>query len=93
LTAVGAALALVALLAAVRGAFDFMFLCLTLIVDASTAPSRAPSRWPSFCRAGRARSSIWWWISSPMLFVPAYAIAAGGLLPPGLGGPAGIVSS
>jgi len=93
LTAAGAALALVALLAAVRGAFDLMFLCLgiALIVDGIDG---------TIARALKVADLLQRWSGDVLdlvvdfvtyVFVPAYAIAAGGLLPPWLGAPAGIV--
>jgi phosphatidylcholine synthase len=93
LTATGAALALVALLAAVRGAFDLMFLCLgiALIVDGIDG---------TIARALKVAELLPRWSGDVLdlvvdfvtyVFVPAYAIAAGGLLPPWLGAPAGIV--
>jgi phosphatidylcholine synthase len=93
LTAAGAALALVALLAAVRGAFDLMFLCLgiALIVDGIDG---------TIARALKVAELLPRWSGDVLdlvvdfvtyVFVPAYAIAAGGLLPPWLGAPAGIV--
>jgi phosphatidylcholine synthase len=93
LTATGAALALVALLAAVRGGFDVMFLCLglALIVDGIDG---------TIARAVKVAELLPRWSGEVLdlvvdfatyVFVPAYAIAAGGLLPPWLGAPAGIV--
>jgi phosphatidylcholine synthase len=93
LTAAGAGLALVALLAAVRGAFDVMFLCLgiALIVDGIDG---------TIARALKVAEVLPRWSGEVLdlvvdfvtyVFVPAYAIAAGGLLPEGLGAPAGIV--
>jgi phosphatidylcholine synthase len=93
LTATGAALALVALLAAVRGAFDLMFLCLgiALIVDGIDG---------TIARALKVADLLPRWSGDVLdlvvdfvtyVFVPAYAIAAGGLLPPWLGAPAGIL--
>jgi phosphatidylcholine synthase len=93
LTASGAALALMALLAAVRGAFDVMFLCLgiALIVDGVDG---------TIARAIKVKELLPRWSGETLdlvvdfatyVFVPAYAIAAGGLLPPWLGAPAGIV--
>jgi phosphatidylcholine synthase len=92
-TASGAALALVALVAAVNGHWRVMFVCLgvALIVDAVDG---ALARWLEVA----ARLPRW---SGDMLdlvvdfttyvFVPAYAIAAGGLLPELLAIPAAIV--
>jgi phosphatidylcholine synthase len=93
LTASGAALALLALLAAVRGAFDVMFLCLglALIVDGVDG---------TIARSIKVAELLPRWSGDTLdlvvdfatyVFVPAYAIAAGGLLPPWLGVPAGIV--
>ena len=93
LTAAGAALALVALLAAVRGAFDVMFLCLgiALVVDGIDG---------TIARAIKVAELLPRWSGDVLdlvvdfvtyVFVPAYAIAAGGLLPPVLAAPAGIV--
>jgi phosphatidylcholine synthase len=93
LTAAGAALALVALLAAVRGAWEVMFLCLglALIVDGVDG---------TIARALKVTELLPRWSGDVLdlvvdfvtyVFVPAYAIAAGGLLPPWLGAPAGIV--
>jgi phosphatidylcholine synthase len=93
LTAAGAALALLALLAAVRVAFDVMFLCLgiALVVDGIDG---------TIARALKVTELLPRWSGDVLdlvvdfvtyVFVPAYAIAAGGLLPPWLGPPAGIV--
>jgi phosphatidylcholine synthase len=93
LTAAGAALALVALLAAVRGAFEVMFLCLgiALVVDGLDG---------TLARALQVAELLPRWSGVVLdlvvdfvtyVFVPAYAIAAGGVLPPSLGAPAGIV--
>lgn len=93
LTATGAALALAALLAAVRGAFDVMFLCLgiALVVDGIDG---------SIARAVNVSELLPRWSGDILdlvvdfvtyVFVPAYAIAAGGLLPLWLGAPAGVV--
>ncbi len=93
LTASGAGLALVALLAAARGAFDVMFLCLgiALIVDGidgtiarATKVAELLPRW-----SGEILDLVVDFVT--YVFVPAYAIAAGGLLPPWLGAAAGIV--
>jgi phosphatidylcholine synthase len=92
-TAAGAGLALLALLAAVRGDFAVMFLCLgiALIVDGVDG---------TIARALKVAELLPRWSGDVLdlvvdfvtyVFVPAYAIAAGGLLPPGLGAPAGIV--
>jgi phosphatidylcholine synthase len=93
LTATGAALALVALLAAVRGAFDVMFLCLgiALVVDGIDG---------TIARAIKVKELLARWSGEVLdlvvdfvtyVFVPAYAIATGGLLPAWLGAGAGIV--
>jgi phosphatidylcholine synthase len=93
LTATGAALALAALLAAVRGAFDVMFLCLgiALVVDGVDG---------TIARTVKVAELLPRWSGDILdlvvdfvtyVFVPAYAIAAGGLLPLSLGAPAGIV--
>jgi phosphatidylcholine synthase len=93
LTASGAALALLALLAAVHGAFDAMFLCLglALIVDGvdgtiarSIKVTELLPRW-----SGEILDLVVDFAS--YVFDPAYAIAAGGLMPPWLGALAGIV--
>jgi phosphatidylcholine synthase len=93
LTAAGAALALVGLLAAVQGAWEVMFLCLGigLVVDGVDG---------TIARALKVAELLPRWSGDVLdlvvdfvtyVFVPAYAIAAGGLLPPGLGAPAGVV--
>ncbi len=93
LTASGAGLALLALLAAVQGAFEVMFLCLglALIVDGidgtiarSIKVAEVLPRW-----SGDILDMVVDFVT--YVFVPAYAIAAGGLLPPWLGAAAGIV--
>src|SRR4051812_5957755 len=83
LTACGAALALLALLAATRGDWPAMFLWLgvALVVDAIDGP---------LARAANVRGALPGW-SGEMLdlvvdyttyvFVPAYAVASGGLMP------------
>jgi phosphatidylcholine synthase len=92
-TAAGAGLALLGLLAAVQGAWDTMFACLgaALIVDGVDG---------TMARALKVAELLPRWSGEVLdlvvdfvtyVFVPAYAIAAGGLLPPGLGAPAGIV--
>jgi phosphatidylcholine synthase len=92
-TAAGAGLALLALLAAVRGDFAVMFLCLgiALVVDGIDG---------TIARALKVAELLPRWSGDVLdlvvdfvtyVFVPAYAIAAGGLLPPGLGAPAGIL--
>jgi phosphatidylcholine synthase len=93
LTASGAALALLALLAATHGAWELMFLCLglALIVDGIDG---------TIARALKAAELLPRWSGEVLdlvvdfatyVFVPAYAIAAGGLLPPALAAPAGIL--
>jgi phosphatidylcholine synthase len=93
LTATGAALALVALLAAVRGAFDLMFLCLgiALIVDGIDG---------TIARALKVAELLPRWSGDVLdlvvdfvtyVFVPAYAIAAGGLMPEPLALLAGMI--
>jgi phosphatidylcholine synthase len=92
LTACGAALALGALLAAVRGAYDVMFVWLgiALIVDGVDG---------TIARRLKAADQLPRWSGDVLdlvvdfvtyVFVPAYAIAAGGLLPPMLAVPAGM---
>jgi phosphatidylcholine synthase len=92
-TAAGAALALLGLLAAVQGAWDVMFACLglALIVDGVDG---------TMARGLKVAELLPRWSGDVLdlvvdfvtyVFVPAYAIAASGLLPPGLGAPAGIV--
>jgi phosphatidylcholine synthase len=93
LTAAGAGLALGALVAAVGGAWATMFLCLgvALIVDGLDG---------TLARALKVAELLPRWSGDVLdlvvdfvtyVFVPAYAIAAGGLLPAALGLPAGIV--
>ena len=93
LTASGAGLALLALLAAVQGAFVVMFLCLglALIVDGIDG---------TIARAIKVAEVLPRWSGDILdmvvdfatyVFVPSYAIAAGGLLPPWPGAAAGIV--
>jgi phosphatidylcholine synthase len=92
LTAAGAALAFAALLEAVRGAWEVMFLCLgiALIVDGIDG---------TFARAFKVADLLPRWSGDVLdlvvdfatyVFVPAYAIAAGGLLPAPLALPGGI---
>lgn len=92
-TASGAGLALLALMAAVDGAFDRMFvwLGLALVVDGVDG---------TIARAAKVAERLPRWSGDILdlvvdfvtyVFVPAYAIATGGLLPPALGAPAGIV--
>lgn len=86
LTASGAALALLALLAAARGAWELMFLCLglALIVDGVDG---------TIARALKVGELLPRWSGDVLdlvvdfatyVFVPAYAIATGGLLPDAL---------
>ena len=93
LTASGAALALLALLAATHGAWELMFLCLglALMVDGVDG---------TIARALKAAELLPRWSGEVLdlvvdfatyVFVPAYAIAAGGLLPPALAAAAGIL--
>jgi phosphatidylcholine synthase len=92
-TATGAALALAAMLAAVRGQWGLMFLCLgvALIVDGVDG---------TIARRVRVAEVLPRWSGDLLdlvvdfvtyVFVPAFAIAAGGLLPEPLGLPAGAV--
>src|SRR6266568_4036136 len=92
-TAAGAALALAALIYAVRGQWPAMFLCLgiALIVDGVDG---------SIARSLKAAEVLPRWSGDVLdlvvdfvtyVFVPAYAIAAGDLLPEPLPLPAGIV--
>jgi phosphatidylcholine synthase len=92
-TAAGAALALVALLYAVRGQWAAMFLCLgiALIVDGVDGTI---ARWLKVAEllprwSGDVLDLVVDFVT--YVFVPAYAIAAGGLLPEPLALPAGIV--
>lgn len=93
LTASGAALALVALILATGGHWTAMFACLgvALIVDGIDGP---------LARALRVKDVLPRWDGAGLdfvvdfttyVFVPAYAIAASGLLPDGLGVPAAVV--
>lgn len=90
LTASGAALALIALILATGGHWTMMFACLglALIVDGVDGP---------LARALRVKDVLPRWDGAGLdfvvdfttyVFVPAYAIAASGLLPDGLGMPA-----
>ena len=83
LTACGAALALLALLAAVRGDWPLMFLWLgvALVVDAIDGP---------LARAVNVKTMLPRWSGETLdlvvdyttyVFVPAYAVAAAGLMP------------
>jgi phosphatidylcholine synthase len=93
LTAAGAGLALGALFAAVGGAWETMFFCLglALIVDGVDGP---------IARTAKVAEVLPRWSGDVLdlvvdfvtyVFVPAYAIAAGGLLPAPLGLPLGII--
>ena len=93
LTAAGAALALAALLYAVRGQWAAMFLCLgiALIVDGVDGTI---ARWLKVAEVlPRWSGDVLDFVVdfATYVFVPAYAIAAGGLLPEPLALPAGIV--
>jgi phosphatidylcholine synthase len=93
LTAAGAALALGALLYAVRGQWAAMFLCLgiALIVDGVDGTI---ARWLKVAEVlPRWSGDVLDFVVdfATYVFVPAYAIAAGGLLPEPLALPAGIV--
>ena len=92
-TAAGAALALAALLYAVRGQWAAMFLCLgiALIVDGVDGTI---ARWLKVAEVlPRWSGDVLDFVVdfATYVFVPAYAIAAGGLLPEPLALPAGIV--
>jgi phosphatidylcholine synthase len=93
LTACGAALALLALLAASRGDWPLMFVLLgvALVVDAIDGP---------LARAANLAAALPRWSGEVLdlvvdyttyVFVPAYAIAASGLMPDGLALPAAVV--
>ena len=93
LTASGAALAFLALLAAVGGAWELMFLSLglALIVDGDDG---------TIARSLKAAELLPRWSGEVLdlvvdfvtyVFVPAYAIAASGLLPPVLAAGAGVL--
>ncbi len=92
-TACGAALALLALILATGGQWAAMFLCLglALIVDGVDGP---------LARAFKVAEALPRWSGETLdlivdfvtyVFVPAYAIAASGLLPQALAIPSGIV--
>jgi phosphatidylcholine synthase len=92
-TAAGAALALAALVYAAHGRWAAMFLCLgiALIVDAVDGPI---ARWLKVADvlprwSGDVLDLVVDFVT--YVFVPAYAIAAGGLLPELLALPAGII--
>jgi phosphatidylcholine synthase len=93
LTATGAALALAALVYAVRGQWAAMFVCLgvALIVDGIDG---------TIARYAKVAEVLPRWSGDVLdlvvdfvtyVFVPAYAITAGGLLPEALALPAGII--
>jgi phosphatidylcholine synthase len=93
LTASGAAFALVALILATGGQWAAMFVCLgvALIVDGIDGP---------LARAFKVAEVLPRWSGDTLdivvdfvtyVFVPAYAIAGSGLMPPSLALPAGIV--
>lgn len=93
LTAAGAACALLALMAAAAAHWAEMFawLGLALVVDAADGP---------LARRLEVASTLPRWSGETLdlvvdfttyVFVPAYAIAASGLLPVGLGAPAGVL--
>src|SRR6516165_5561062 len=93
LTAAGAACALLALMAAVAGQWAVMFawLGLALIVDAADGPlarrlevARTLPRW-----SGDTLDLVVDFAT--YVFVPAYAIAASGVLPTGFGAAAGVL--
>jgi phosphatidylcholine synthase len=92
-TAAGAALALASLLYAVRGQWAAMFLCLgiALVVDGVDGTI---ARWLKVAEVlPRWSGDVLDFVVdfATYVFVPAYAIAAGGLLPEPLALPAGIV--
>jgi phosphatidylcholine synthase len=93
LTASGAAFALVALIFATGGQWSAMFVCLgvALVIDAVDGP---------LARAFKVAEALPRWSGDTLdivvdfvtyVFVPAYAIAGSGLMPPALALPAGIV--
>ena len=93
LTASGAALALLALIFATGGHWEAMFLCLglALIVDGVDGPlarefkvAEVLPRW-----SGETLDLVVDFVT--YVFVPAYAIAASGLLPPALAIPSGVL--
>jgi phosphatidylcholine synthase len=93
LTASGAALALLALMAAVHGTFNLMFLCLGLAlivdgVDGTIARTiKVAERLPRW--SGDVLDLVVDFVT--YVFVPAYAIATGGLMPAVLGAVGGII--
>ncbi|MDP2409658.1 MAG: phosphatidylcholine synthase [Pseudolabrys sp.] len=93
LTASGAGLALLAMIFATGGEWPAMFLCLgvALLVDGVDGP---------IARAFKVEEVLPRWSGAMLdnvvdfttyVFVPAYAIAASGLMPPGFAVPAGLV--
>ena len=93
LTASGAGFALVALILATGGQWSAMFVCLglALVIDAVDGP---------LARAFKVADVLPRWSGDTLdivvdfvtyVFVPAYAIAGSGLMPPALALPAGIV--
>lgn len=93
LTASGAALGLMALIFATGGHFEAMFICLgfALIVDGVDGP---------LAREFKVAETLPRWSGDTLdlvvdfttyVFVPAYAVAASGLMPPPLAIPAGVV--
>jgi phosphatidylcholine synthase len=93
LTASGAALALIALILATGGHWTMMFACLglALIVDGIDGP---------LARALRVKDVLPRWDGAGLdfvvdfttyVFVPAYAVAASGLMPEGFGVPAAVL--
>jgi phosphatidylcholine synthase len=90
LTACGAALALLALLAASHGDWPLMFLWLgvALVVDAIDGPlaraANVAALWPNW--SGETLDLVVDYTT--YVFVPAYVVAAGGLMPNGLALPA-----
>ena len=90
LTACGAALALLALLAAARGDWPLMFLWLgvALVVDAIDGPlaraANVSAVWPNW--SGDTLDLVVDYTT--YVFVPAYAVAAGSLMPDALALPA-----
>ena len=91
LTASGALWGLLALMAAVRGDWTWMFwwLAIALVVDAIDGPLarklNVAEQWPQW--SGDSLDFVVDFVT--YVFVPAYAIAAGGLLPETVAGPLG----
>jgi phosphatidylcholine synthase len=92
LTACGAALALLALLAAAQADWPLMFLWLgvALVIDAIDGPlargANIAARWPNW--SGETLDVVVDYAT--YVFVPAYAVAAGRLMPDGFDVPAGV---